>query len=79
LEESAKERIETAKRIASLENDKNDFEREAEEWQEIAINTKREGEEKIIEMEQTINRYESEKAALLEEMARLKSSMGISD
>jgi len=79
LEESAKERIETAKRIASLENDKNDFEREAEEWQEVAINTKREGEEKIIEMEQTINRYKSEKVALLEEMARLKSSMGISD
>jgi len=78
LEEIAKERIETAKRIASLESDKDDFEREAEEWQEVAINTKREGEEKIIEMEQTINRCESEKAALREEIAELKSSMGIS-
>merc|ERR1712064_223550 len=59
---------EMKKRIAALEEEKISMEKEAEEWQEVAINTKKEGEDRVLELEQSLNQAETEKTALRDEI-----------
>merc|ERR1712007_295335 len=65
----------TTKRMAALDEEKASTEKEAEEWQEVAINTKREGEDRVLELEQSLNQAETEKTALRDEIARLKTQL----
>merc|ERR1712007_151858 len=65
----------TTKRMAALDEEKASMEKEAEEWQEVAVNTKKEGEDKVLELEQSLNQAETEKTALRDEIARLKKQL----
>merc|ERR1712137_940605 len=65
----------TTKRMAALDEEKASMEKEAEEWQEVAVNTKKEGEDKVLELEQSLNQAETAKTTLRDEIARLKKQL----
>merc|ERR1712107_243196 len=63
--------LELGTRIVAMEEEKASMVREAEEWQEVAINTKRDGEAKIVELEQSLNSLTEQKAAMQKELDML--------
>merc|ERR1712196_143319 len=71
-EDVSRNNLELGTRIVAMEEEKVRTVKEAEEWQEVAINTKRDGEAKIRELEQSLRSMTEEKATMQKELAALR-------
>merc|ERR1712107_749113 len=70
--EMQKRNEDVSRRIVAMEEEKARTVKEAEEGQEVAINTKRDGEAKIRELEQSLRSMTEEKATMQKELAALR-------
>merc|ERR1712007_306742 len=71
-EDVSRNNLELGTRIVAMEEEKVRTVKEAEEWQEVAINTKRDGEAKIKELEQSLRSRTEEKATMQKELDALR-------